>query len=479
MINSESRAELETRVHKALSTWHKDDALGNPLGTMKPVQQAGSIDYSDIRQATNQVLLSALGILRLNHEKDATLLLKRFVENKPSFVVANELSVAESTMYKMQRQAIRRLTAILLDMERKDETNRLSDFDSRIPPQSYNHLIGVDNQLDRLRKVLLTPEPPWLIVLTGLGGIGKTALAHAMYKHLILEAQVFCDFAWISAQQQFLDPVGLIRSVDQPSLTAADLTEMLAAQLLPTSVMPKPFSVNEALHGLLAVMRQTPHLVVVDNLETLCDLETLVPLLRRLAGPSKFLLTSREALYSEPDIHHFSVPELSKADALKLVRYEASIRNLPDVTAADDKTLSPIFETVGGNPLALKLIVGQLCYLSLDRVLQNLREAHGRKTEELYRYIYWDSWKQLSSEAQSVLLLMPLFSSNGTELINIERVSDVKSDGLLEALEQLASLSLVNISGDFRNRRYGIHRLTETFLLQEVITWATSENSKS
>ena len=478
-LNSEWFNKLEISVHKSLSNWHKSDPIDVSTGVLKAVQRADNVDHAEMRQVTNQVLLSALGILQSRYEKDAILLLKRFAEGKPSFVVANELNVAESTLYKMQRQAISRLAIILFEMEQEDHAVRLSDFDARVPIQTYDQLIGVDSQLDRLRQVLLASKPPWWVVLTGLGGIGKTALAHMIYKRLVLEERAFCDFAWVSAQHQSFDPGGFIRPVDQPALTAADLTERLATQLLPASAMPIPFSVNEALRALQTLMRQFPHLVIVDNLETLSDLQTLVPLLRTLAGPSKFLLTSREALHSDPDIHHVAVPGLSESDAIRLVRHEASIRNLPDVAAADEKDLNPIFETVGGNPLALKLVVGQLCYLPLDRVLQNLREAEGRKADEFYRFIYWNSWKQLSSEAQSVLSLMPLFSASGTELVNIERVSDVKGGSLLEALEQLIGLSLINVSGDFRTRRYGIHRLTETFLLQEVINWNATKDMES
>ena len=93
-IHSESFVTLEVSVHKALSNWHKSDAFDYPLGTLKAVQKAGSAEHSDIRQATNQVLLSALNILQSSHERDAILLIKRFAENKPSFVVANELNVA-------------------------------------------------------------------------------------------------------------------------------------------------------------------------------------------------------------------------------------------------------------------------------------------------------------------------------------------------------------------------------------------------
>ena len=54
--------------------------------------------------------------------------------------------------------------------------------------------------------------------------------------------------------------------------------------------------------------------------------------------------------------------------------------------------LLQVYEVAGGNPLALKLLVGQMHVLALSRVVDDLREARGQKVEELYRYIYWRSW---------------------------------------------------------------------------------------
>jgi hypothetical protein len=70
---------------------------------------------------------------------------------------------------------------------------------------------------------------------------------------------------------------------------------------------------------------------------------------------------------------------------------------------------------------------------------------------------------------------MPLFAGSGTDLIGIERVADVRGADLVEALEELVNLSLVNVFGDLTHRRYSIHRLTETFLLREVVKWMEIE----
>ena len=74
-------------------------------------------------------------------------------------------------------------------------------------------------------------------------------------------------------------------------------------------------------------------------------------------------------------------------------------------------------------------------------------------------------------------MLMPLFAGDGADLAAISRVSDLSHDPLVQALEHLVKLSLVNVAGDLHHRRYSIHRLTETFLLREVIKWQGEETA--
>jgi hypothetical protein len=78
-------------------------------------------------------------------------------------------------------------------------------------------------------------------------------------------------------------------------------------------------------------LKRTPHLIVIDNLETVQDVDVLLAHLRDLADPTRFVLTSRHNLYHEHDIHHFAVPELDHTQALTLMRFEATIRNLPAI----------------------------------------------------------------------------------------------------------------------------------------------------
>lgn len=475
MTPSQPTKEFEAAVHEALQLWRQESDLVTPLAHLTLVRQRQMMSGEGLQRTTNRVLLEAMETLAAEHEADAALLRARFVDGKLVYEAAIERKIAETTLYKAQRRAVGRLAAALWRMEERASTRQRSILEQRFPPATYTELFGLDTHLAELGKVLQAPRAPWLVSIEGLGGSGKTALAHQLVRQLARHGSAFVDFGWVSAQQQTLHPGGNTRLLDEPALTADALIAALATQLLEGSGIPVPVTTERALAALEARLREAPHLIVVDNLETVTDVETLLPALARLANPSKFLLTSREAFAGQAEIYHLPVPELAERDAIALMRAEARLRNLRHVAEANDADLRPIFDTVGGNPLALRLVTGQLHLLALPQVVENLREARGKRAEELYRFIYWDAWQRLPDDARDVLTLMPLFAGDGADLAAISRVSELAHDPLMQALEYLVKLSLVNVGGDLHHRRYSLHRLTETFLLTEVIKWQGEE----
>ena len=461
--------KLYTDVHEALKLWHSAQAETSPLDYLYLFQQARHRGADNARQATNEVILAGLDALEENQGRDADLLRLRFLDRHVMRTVANQLNMAESTANKKQRQAIQLLTDIMYEQEQQARSDRQALLERRLelPPDVL--LIGVESRLDELQQLVTSGQEPWIVSIEGLGGIGKTALANALVRRVALSSR-FYDVAWVSAKQQEFLPSTGFHEIGRPALDADTLIDSLLEQFDRRDILVR--SPQEKLAALTERLKKQSLLIVIDNLETLVDYQTLLPLLRKLAHPARFLLTSRHSLRAHSEVACFELPELSQDDTLAFLRQEAQVRRLDALSQATDRQLHSIFEVVGGNPLALKLVVGQIASLPLSQVLDNLREARGKKIEELYNFIYWQAWAALDNDGRQALLSMPL-AQNGA-IDQLMAVSELEPDDLAQALEQLVSFSLVDVGGDLEQRRYRIHRLTETFLLNEVIKWQAS-----
>ncbi|MBN1220252.1 MAG: hypothetical protein JXM69_15090 [Anaerolineae bacterium] len=326
-------------------------------------------------------------------------------------------------------------------------------------------LFGVQNAQTELQHVLETTESPWIVTIHGIGGIGKTSLARATVHDLT--ADRFYDIAWASAKQEEFLPGRGLQPADQSSFDLDTLADVLLQQL--ATQVSLAYSTAEKIAILTDLLKKRPYLIVIDNLETVVDYETFLPLLNELAKPTKFLLTSRHNLQAYSNVFCLGLQELNQGDTLDLLRHEARVRGLTALAEAPESALVDIYQIVGGNPLALKLVIGQTGVLPLSQVLDNLKVARGKKTTDLYNYIYWQAWRTLKPVSRELLLLMPL--AQGGTFAQLTSLSRHNLDALSQALEHLIALSLVEVSGDIDQPRYRIHRLTETFLLTEIAQW--------
>ncbi len=461
---------LSQAVRKALKDWHASAKGESPFAQLYLLRKAQREGHSSMRRATNQVLLQSLEILEKTHGQGAKLLKSRFLDLWSIQRLANHFNVAESTIYVMQRGAIKQLAEEVSELEELAWTTQQEALLSRLEAPSNVHLVDVQPHIDHLIGKLTMPDSPWLVAIEGLGGIGKTTLADALVRRII-DQGLFDEIGWVSARQNHLNLGGAITEVEHPALTAEGLVEGLVRQLLPELATADRSHAAEWLASLRARLKQTPHLIVVDNLETLVDLESLLPTLQEWANPSKFLLTSRHSLYTAPNIYHFKMPELDVNGALRLIRQEAETSNLPMLAACSDAELRPIYTVVGGNPLALRLVVGQTHTYTLESILRDLQVVRTQANENLYTYIYRRAWDSLDPNSQGVLLAMPLVNPQGDTLDVIAAVSEMEIGDVRMALNRLVMLNLIDARGGLNDRRYNIHGLTRTFLHNEVIRW--------
>lgn len=464
--------QLSTTLQQVLTSATAEQAA-TPLTALCLFQQALRQHNGNGQAAMQQLLAEPLTALATTHPEHAAVLRSRFLQQEKVEITAQKLNISVSTLHRRRNAGAPLLAELILQMERDAHTMNQTRLTARLGSPTYTRLFGKDEQIRTLAAQLTRWDAPWIFVVAGIGGIGKTTLADALARQL-LDQCCFSDIGWVTARQMLFNAGGSLTAVAQPMLTAQALVETLSYQLVGAAFTGQRSS-EEALVALAQRLKSAPHLIVIDNLETVQDVETLLPTLRRLVNPSKILLTTRHSLGTEGDFYHTVVPELTMDEALALVRQEAAIRNIPQVLAASDADLYPIYETVGGNPLALRLVTGQLRIHPLAVVLADLVGARNRQAEALYTFIYERTWTLLDEEARAALIAMPLVSEQGGRFELLAATCDLPPIALRAALERLVTFNLVDVRGDLHDCRYTIHSLTRAFLHEQVIRWQERE----
>ncbi len=469
MKAEDSLSKLREDIHASLKSWYDIGQDTSSLDYLQLYRQERLSGVTSARRATNEILLDALKTLAEEHEDNATLLRQHFLDGTLMHIIANRLNIGQSTAYRKQQIALHQLALIIQAKERQAREAYQASLEKRLRLPPEVHLFGVDEQLGNLLERIISSDSPWLLSIEGLGGVGKTALANALARRSELINR-FQDIAWVSAKQRCFFPGIGLEERTSPALTIEMLINALLEQFGQSASLTR--SSQEKREALIRLLKQTAYLIVIDNLETMVDYQALLPMLGEIVNPSKVLLTSRHSLREFSNIFCVTLDGLSQADTFNLIKHEANMRGLSMLAKASEAQLQQIYDVVGGNPLALKLVVGQTAFLPLSQVLENLKKARGKSISELYTHIYWQAWEMLDEVSRQTLLVMPTVQE-GT-LKHLLFLSQLEPAELHLALQQLATLSLVQVEGDLEERRYSIHRLTETFLLKEAITWRSS-----
>lgn len=416
-----------------------------------------------LRRATNEVLLAGLDELGDFDSHGARILRERFLDLRLGKEVAKDLKLSLDQVNRQQAAAGRRLTEIIIARETALATAHAHRLEAALPPAPYAGLFGLDALRDQITTLLRDPSSMIPVAIAGMGGLGKTALADAVARQLA-RAAVFEGIVWLRAP-------GVGQSSSE-TFGIQSVTEALLAALFPGE--PATGNLDANLTRLRDALQRSPHLVVVDNLETPDQLADLLDRLRSLSGPSRVLLTTRSRPAPGTQVQVVALGELAEPDGVALALEQAGAGAV-NATAGHSLLAgdaAAIYGVVGGNPLALKLAVGLSAVQPLDALLRDLRSRQTPTIDDLYRHIYWQVWNSLSANSQALLLTMPLVAEAGAAPEQLLAISGFTEAELWTAIHELWSRALLEVRGTVHDKRYGIHRLTETFVQTDLTGWA-------
>ncbi|MCB9136500.1 MAG: hypothetical protein H6636_13830 [Anaerolineales bacterium] len=462
VLQNTSPEAILPHLHETLRNWPTsgnihDYFLEARLLAQKRMPPTEELNPEVLRLSNNQVLLAGLEDLEKQDAVGGRVLRERFLNDQTILEVASQLSLTEDQVNQRQRKALNTLAHILFAREKKIRQEWIETHENSLPPQNYQQLFGLEKAQTQLAEKLLDPRGYAILNLVGIGGIGKTALAHALTRHII-PAIHFERIVWLR-----IEPPTLSGNHLTPEFAYASFLTQLAQGL--GLAGPGSQALEQQIKN---VLRAAPFLIVVDNLEGEAEARLIWPYLQQLAGLSKFLVTSRALPPKEFDLYTFSVMELSREDAERLIHFQAQTLG---VTGLAETALDEIYQTLGGNPLALKLVVSLARYLPLKKILGDFTQKRPGRVEAMYHYVYRQTWAALPPEAKAILQAMPLASESGALPDQIQAMSGLAENDFWEALQTLISYSLIEVLGTPQVRRYGIHGLTRSFIQTDIIGW--------
>jgi tetratricopeptide (TPR) repeat protein len=298
----------------------------------------------------------------------------------------------------------------------------------KLPPATYTTLFGVDERVARARDLLLADSPPHSLALVGPGGIGKTALAHALSQRFLSE-DTFTDLAWLD----------LNTSAAYPALLS-----MLAREVGLLHLADGDPSDLEA--GLRVRLASTPTLVVLDDADSLDSAQEVIPRLDALVTPGRLLVIMRRRPAPDLPMRLMTVERLPREAMDQLLLDFARVRRSA-AGALTPEVLAAIDQAVGGNPLAGRLVVGQMAYLPLDRVMARLGAIPTRGGEGLFDVLFDEAWQSAGDDAHTAAIALYLLPAEGADWSDIRAICGLKPDSLDQALKALAMRSLVEVEG--------------------------------
>jgi transcriptional regulator with XRE-family HTH domain/tetratricopeptide (TPR) repeat protein len=259
---------------------------------------------------------------------------------------------AEELGFLEDEHLVQQSDAQLIAQERPASSSSYDLYDPAIPPlpNQRRGLVGRQTLLDTLAELLCTGH---CVALSGLPGVGKTALAITLVHHPRVR-ETFCDgVLWAGLGPRPNVPGHLNRWGSLLGLPVIDdaIENGLEARAL-------------ALHAAIGVRRM---LLVVDDA---WEVESAKPF--KIGGPNcSFLITTRVARIGiSLDITGndlCTVPELDDSAGLILLS-----QLVPDLVDHDKYAAQTLVQEVGGLPLALTLMGKHL-----------LAEAHSRQPRRL------------------------------------------------------------------------------------------------
>ena len=323
---------------------------------------------------------------------------------------------------------------------------------------------GRDKDMHTSLRALSPEDRTWGVLVDGIGGIGKSALAvEAAYR--CKEKDLFDAFIFVSAKQNILGPGG-IRELTPAARTLDEFLNETARVLGQTGIAQ--LAGDGKRRALLDSLRSTRALLIYDNLETLTkeEQEATAEFLRELPQGCKAIITSRRRGGEGAVWLRLEKLEWDAARAIIENEMARAPQLANKLRRVGEARWQELYDATGGSPLALMHTLGLMrvrAALTFDGALELLR---GNRDPDLHKFIFQEARQELTTNDQTALRALSFFVPSGAFEAWME-VTKLSRNALEMTIDRLSALSLVDaLAGE---ERYALHPLTRNFVRDELL----------
>lgn len=325
---------------------------------------------------------------------------------------------------------------------------------------AQRHLVGRSKVIARIEQVL---DQSRLVTLTGMGGVGKTAIA----------LQMAIDFG------STLSPVARLADCNSKDSVVEAIAQSLG---LNPSAADRPTDI--LIDDIGRHLASSSGLVVIDNAEHVIDeVSEIVAQILDYPGAGRVLVTSRERLAiageSVVSVEPLDLPseegDITQSPALQLFAMRGAATGAyttADLLEQEDSVR--VCRIVDGLPLAIELAAVQLSVFSPGELADRLelsmaalgrRRAAGQKGS-LADVLAW-SWDLLTLDEQRMLAELSLYSGWSAEAV--EFLEPGRGVSILQSIVDKSLVSVARETDDLVRfsmletvRQFAHHKLTQS-----------------
>ncbi|XP_057871462.2 disease resistance protein RUN1 [Cryptomeria japonica] len=264
---------------------------------------------------------------------------------------------------------------------------------NNVPLDITKSAVGLKERRDaviKLLKIGVNGKEAYTVGIWGIGGVGKTTLAKAVYNDIFKKFEAVSFVADVRANAQNIN--GLCR-----------LQRQILRDLLKIKIR-----VNNVDHG-KALMRERLHsiraLVVLDDVDHKKQIEALGA--EWLSAGSRVIVTTRDKAVFNDEICIYPLLELGKDEALQLFCWHSFLKPCPDNNYK--KISERIVNACCGLPLSLE-VVGAFLYQRKDEICwkETLRQLETARFDDIYSRLKI-SYQDLNIEEKEIFLDIACF----------------------------------------------------------------------